>query len=682
MKQPRITRGSDFALALLCAFLLCACGSEPDGSDPSMGADAESAAAEQSARKPLPAPNPNRNAYFGDLHVHTLFSFDAFVFGARATPDDAYKFARGEPIKHPDGRDLQLSRPLDFLAVTDHALYLGIGPEMSDPGTELGAHELAVQLRQIDGADDRIVFFQTLVSTLWGDQTDQQDSLLDLNLTRNTWQRIQDSAERHNDPGAFTTFIGYEYTASGPEFENLHRNVIFRGSEAPELPFSTLDSADPEDLWAWMDNLRDQGIESIAIPHNSNGSNGWMFQLTNLAGEPFDRAYIERRRRNEPLVEITQVKGTSDTHPLLSPNDEWADFEIMPIRVASTLPSQPEGSYVREAWLNGLAMGESTGLNPYDFGVIGSSDSHNGAGSFQEKPYWSKTGLTDATPTLRGVVPLTLNEQADYGRTIADSDVGIAALNEPGNSEVYLPSFARFWGASGLAGVWAESNTRGHIYDAFRRKETFATSGPRIPVRFFAGYGIDEQIIATPDPVAAAYAVGVPMGADLLPEGDTAPAFFVWALQDTNSAPLQRIQIIKGWVQDGQAQERVFDVACSDSDQVNLANHRCPDNGANVDMSTCEITREKGATELSAVWRDPGFVPGQRAFYYARVLENPKCRWSTHDAVTAGFGPRPDIYATVQDRAWSSPIWYRPAATEPAVEAAEPAEEEPDGATG
>jgi hypothetical protein len=396
----------------------------------------------------------------------------------------------------------------------------------------------------------------------------------------------------------------------------------------------------PEDLWDWMDAQRADGNESLAIPHNSNGSNGWMFEGTYFQSDkPIDAAYAEQRMRNEPLVENTQVKGTSDTHPLLSPNDEWANFEIMPIRVASTLASQPNGSYVREAYLNGLLMEAEKGFNPYKFGVIGASDTHNAAGSFEEDNYWSKTGLMDIEPYLRGSVPLP---------------------DSPADAPEYAQGASQYWGASGLAGVWAESNTRDSLYDAFRRKETFSTSGPHIKVRFFAGFGLDAELADADNAVAKAYAGGVPMGSDLVRDGDKAPAFYLWASRDADTQNLQRLQIIKGWIEDGQAQEQVFDVACSDGLSVDPTTHRCPDNGAQVDITDCSVTPDKGDAEMATVWQDPGFDANQSAFYYVRVLENPSCRWSTYDAIRAGVTPRPDMQAVIQDRAWSSPIWFVP----------------------
>ncbi|MEJ2089663.1 MAG: DUF3604 domain-containing protein, partial [Gammaproteobacteria bacterium] len=344
-----------WVLALVLLASACEEQAKPEASSaqPSEPPATETAAPDASPTSATIAVNPERNAYFGDLHLHTRFSFDAFIFGTRTNPDDAYRFAEGEAIPHPAGFDMQLAAPLDFLAVTDHAAYLGMVAEMNDPTTKAGQHEAAKLVQQATTAESRRAAFQALGDYFRGGKG---GDLLDLGVVRSAWQSIIEAAERHNDPGTFTTFIAYEYTSSGSERENLHRNVIFRGSEAPDLPFSRLDDTNPESLWQWMDGLRARGIESLAIPHNSNGSNGKMFEMTNWAGDPIDAAYAELRLRNEPLVEITQVKGTSDTHPLLSPNDEWADFEIFPYRIATTLPSQPPGSYVRDAYLRGLRL--------------------------------------------------------------------------------------------------------------------------------------------------------------------------------------------------------------------------------------------------------------------------------------------------------------------------------------
>ncbi len=614
------------SLAILLVLALACADDAPDRADPAGDPAAASEAAESRSI---------RNAYFGDVHVHTKYSFDSYIFGTRNDPDDAYRYAKGEPLTHAAGIEMRLKAPLDFLAVADHATYLGMFEEMDNPDSAVGQHALSVALRSAATPADRSAVFQEVLPRERGYV--DPDDLLDLGIVKSAWQKIVEAAERHNDPGNFTTLIAYEFTAGGPRGENLHRNVIFRDSNVPGIPFSRLDARNnPELLWDWMDEQRAQGIDSLAIPHNSNGSDGWMFALTDRAGDPIDEAYAEQRMRNEPLVEVTQVKGTSDTHPLLSPNDEWADFGIMERTIGSDNPSQPQGSYVREAYLNGLAMEEEQGFNPYRFGLIGSSDTHNAAGSFEEDNYWSKTGLLDIRPEQRGSVP-----REDTGE--------------------YDDPTRQYWGASGLAAVWAESNTREDIFRAFQRKETFATTGPRMRVRFFAGYDLDEDTLDGDDGIASAYADGVAMGGDLTADGtQRAPRFLVWALRDPTTDPLDRLQVIKGWTEEGAHQEKVYDVACSAESTVDGDSHRCADNGATVDLTTCSTHEGQGASELEALWEDPHFDPNQRAFYYVRVLQNPTCRWSTWDAIRSGVPPKPGLPATIQERAWSSPIWYVP----------------------
>jgi len=632
-------RWINWMAVVLASLVLAACADEPAKQETAKvpAGEADSPVTQQAPVQDQPV--TTRQALFGDLHIHTQLSFDAFIFGTRSTPDSAYEYAKGAAIDHPSGFKMRLKAPLDFLGVTDHAMYMGMLPAMDDPDTTPGKHPIAVGIREAANAQERVAAFQAMFPYL-RKQLEGPDDLLDPSVVRSAWETTVASAERHNDPGRFTTFVAYEYTASGSERENLHRNVVFRDAP-PEIPFSSMDSTNPEDLWAWLDAQRDAGIEGLAIPHNSNGSDGLMFELAQTDGSPFDPAYAEKRMRNEPLVEVTQVKGTSETHPLLSPNDEWADFELMEVKVATTIPSQPQGSYVREAYRHGLELEAESGFNPYKFGLIGSSDTHVGAGAFDEDNYWSKVGIVDGTAVLRGSVPLP--EPDAEGNRYVGGDIA---------------SF-QTWGASGLAGVWAEENTRESIYDAFRRKETFATSGPRLQVRFFAGFDIAAGLSST-GRINRLYATGVPMGGDLLGQGDSAPEFFLWATRDAHSAPLQRLQIIKGWVNEGESQEQVFDVACADGLEVDPVTHRCPDNGATVDISDCSISENLGAAELEAVWTDPGFDPAQRAFYYVRGLENPTCRWSTWDAVRAGVAPREGLHPTIQERVWSSPIWFVP----------------------
>ncbi|MEL7130595.1 MAG: DUF3604 domain-containing protein, partial [Pseudomonadota bacterium] len=480
-------------------------------------------------------------------------------------------------------------------------------------------------------------------------------------VVRSAWADTIASANRHNAPGKFTAFVAYEYTSAGGIRDNLHRNVIFKGDRAPSLPFSRMDSPNAEDLWTEMEAWRADGMDSIAIPHNSNGSGGRMFQRTYYDGTPIDSAYVETRMRNEPIVEITQVKGTSETHPALSPNDEWAGFEIMPYKIATNVISEVEGSYVRDAYRRGLELADQGVGNPYKFGLIGSSDSHVGAGSFDEDNYWSKVGIIDATAELRGSIPgQGINQSTSVNTTEPESAAKIRT--QDGSGRTYRDTYYHTWGASGLAGVWAEENTRDSLFEAMRRKETFATSGPRIRVRFFGGAGLRDLSMDETDYLTSAYADGVPMGGDLYGSDEAdAPVLHAWALRDPLDAPLQRVQIVKGWAgEDGMTEEKVFDVICSDGLAVNPETHRCPDNGALVNLADCSISDDVGADELKTNWVDPDFDPDQAAFYYVRVLQNPTCRWSTYDALRAGVEPRRNIAATIQERAWTSPIWYTP----------------------
>ncbi len=575
----------------------------------------------------------NRKVLFGETHLHTLLSFDSYIFGNRNTPDDAYRYAKGETITHPAGFEMTLSEPLDFQSVTDHAIYLGMLPAMHNPKLKVSKHPISLEMRKAKTQQERILAFQKLFPYL--NKSDKKDDLVDSEVMKSAWAEIIETTNRHNEPGKFSTLIGYEYT-SGPENQNLHRNVFFRGDKAPSLPFSRIMSANPEDLWAWMDGLRENGMDSIAIPHNSNGSNGLMFMTKKWDGSPMDMDYAETRMRNEPIVEMTQVKGDSETHPLLSPNDEFADFETMPFRIGNWTESKPDGSYVRQAYLRGLEMAAQGKGNPYKFGMIGASDTHVGAGAFDEHNYWSKIGLVDSNAELRGSVPLK-------------------KPNEEGGK--YNINNFHTWGASGLAAVWADENTREDIFDAMRRKETYATTGPRIKLRFFASADFSRNIENKTDMVKRAYKQGVSMGGDLTVKGRRSPEFLVWAMRDARSFGLQRVQIVKGWLKEnGKSAEKVFDVACAGGKKPGR-DHRCPDNNAKVDLKTCDVSADTSANELKTVWSDPEYKKGQQAFYYVRVLENPSCRWSTWDALRAGVPPRPGLDATLQERAYSSPIW-------------------------
>ena len=653
-----------------CLWLM-ACSPEPSqapGPGPGEADGVQTASAVPEA--PLPEPNPLRDAWFGDLHVHTRYSMDAYLFGTRANPDEAYRFARGAGMTHASGFEMRLPDALDFYAVTDHAMFLGMFAAINDPTTEISRRPASQPLVGMDTPEERAAAGEVLMALIT-EPAGKVDGFIDRDVMRSTWSDIVAAADRHYEPGRFTTFVGYEYT-SMPGLQNLHRNVIFRGGSAPDIPFSMLDSMNPEDLWAWMDRARADGYEALAIPHNSNGSNGQMFRPAYFDDTPLDAAYAETRMRNEPLVEVTQIKGTSETHPLLSPNDEWANFEILPFRVATQILSNISGSYAREALIRGIGFERDQGFNPFRFGFVGASDTHNASYAGDESDYYAKLATWDATPELRASVPREATPEdgpLDVHRcpeTVpsalsGESDESVVQVWCGADADRFTQTDNTFFSAAGLAGVWAQENTRESIYDAFRRKETFGTSGPRIRVRFFAGYGLEGVAADAPDMVERADAGGVPMGGDLAGRAEGAPTFLVQAARDARGAPLQRAQIVKGWIEEGAAREQVFDVACSDGGVGDAETHRCPDNGAEVILADCSVSADVGAAQLAASWQDPTFDPTRHAVYYVRVLENPTCRWSTWDALRAGVAPRPDFPATIQERAWTSPIWYTPA---------------------
>ena len=546
-----------------------------------------------------------------------MYSVNSFLRrNHRATPDDAWRYAKGEAISHPRGGQVKLSGPpLDFLAVTDHADFMGAALPV------LGLADDSPRGYPVSGAVRRAV--ARLVKSGRLDE-----------VRRRAWRRTVEAAERHNEPGRFTTFIGYEW-AFHLHGGNLHRHVVFGGADAPALPFGPRYARGPEDLWDWLDRQRESGIDALAIPHNMDKSRGLAFPETGWTGRRIDRAFAEKRLRNEPVVEIVQEKGVSETHPLLSPDDEWAGFQTF--RYYDGRES-PVGDYYRAGLKRGLAIERRIGVNPYRFGAVGGSDSKLGAGAFEEDNFFKSR--------------------------LEPHERGSAYPEGRGGWEGYRTPRVATHGSAGLTGIWAEENTRAALFRALRRRETFATSGPRLRVRLFAGFGLAQRLGRAgngPDPVAAGYAHGVPMGGTLTGAGGPAPDFFVQAVRDPRSGRLQRAQIVKGWLDgDGEAHERVFDVACSDGLAPDPASHRCPGNGARVDLADCSVSRDRGAEELRAVWTDPDFDAGQPAFWYLRVLENPSCRWSTWDAVRAGVEPNPVLPATIQERAWSSPVWYAP----------------------
>jgi hypothetical protein len=581
-----------------------------------------------------------RHVFWGDLHIHTSFSYDAYTMGTRAMPEDAYIYAKGGTIQHAVGYPIRLSRPLDFAAVTDHSEFLGVPRYQAEQ-----AGEEEFKLRRILESGNRLRItvnnLYTVLTKMRNNATREAsfggDQYRDVSLA--AWKEIVATAERHNEPGRFTTFIAYEWT-SMPNDENLHRNVVYRSSLAPEFPISSLISENPEDLWESLDEQRGQGMEMIVIPHNANVSNGRMYASAKFDGSRMNSDYAEKRMYNEPISEIFQVKGQSETHPILSVDDEFADFDRYDQLLATSGdPSDPKGSYARDALRTGLEMSARSGFNPYRFGVIGSSDSHNASSSVEEDNYHGKLPLQDGTAGLR---------------------LGTSTILPEG----VLPT--TFWGAAGLAGIWAEENTRDALFEAMRRKETYATSGPRISVRFFGGWRYDASIVDAPNRLERAYAEGVPMGSTIAwtdapdeNDADPAPRFLVIAAKDPRGAHLDRIQIIKGWVDDGsESHEKIFDIAASPGRDIDPEAYRADPVGSSVDVADASYTNTIGAALLETLWTDPEFDPSIEAFYYARVIEIPTPTYKAYDAKALGV-PAPEP-ATHQERAVTSAIWYEP----------------------
>jgi hypothetical protein len=622
-----------FVLAIqLAPALNVAAAAAPTTPVPQPRAAADPAAAAPQAPADMPQSNPDRDVFFGQTHVHTSWSLDAYVIGNTITgPEEAYQYAMGEPIKHPGGYEVKLARPLDFQGVTDHSEYVGMVRLANDPTSPISKLPIAAKLK-VNKPEDIPVVFGFMVSSLTKNQpiTD----LLKPDVLATVWQKYQQIADKHYKPGRFTTFVSYEWT-SAPKSANMHRNVFFRDSKkVPAAPFTAIDSQQVEDLWAWMDGQRKAGNELLAISHNANLSDGNMFPTdVDSKGRAIDAAWAQQRLDNEPLSEIHQLKGTSETHPQLSPNDEFSDYEIMSFLIGvENSTSKLDGSYFRQAYQNGMAMQEARGYNPYKFGVVGASDSHNTVASYVQSDYHGGHATLDGTPEAR-----------------------LAGKIELGMEVLKLST-------SGLAGVWAEQNTRESIFDGMRRKETYGTSGVRIKVRLFGGWDFKEQVLNQTDWVKTAYRDGVPMGGDLLPRKGGAPTFIVWAMKDPDDANLDRIQIIKGWTKGGKNFEHVYDVAWSDGRKPDKTG-KVPAVMSTVDVKNASYTNTVGAVELKKVWRDPDFDPALHAFYYVRVLQIPTPRWSTYDAKKLGMAPPTRVSPTVQERAWTTPIWYSPVAS-------------------
>jgi hypothetical protein len=616
------------ALALAVLFTAGACGGEAADEVRPPEQSAGGSHAETEAR---PGPNPLKNAYFGETHLHTAYSLDAFIGGARLEPDGAYRFAKGEDVTL-YGKPHNIGRPLDFAALSDHAEYLGEMYSAINPGAPGHDLEEYEELRNLQSLDDRRAWFEKyVVENNRGDNPQHPPFWQGFETTKSAWQIAVETADKHNDPGRFTALIAFEWS-SAPAGANLHRNVIFRGSQVPDMPMSSYEIPREEALWDWMAGLEADGMELLAIPHNSNASKGLMFPAVDVAGNPIDTEYAERRQYFEPLIEMMQIKGNSEVHKEFWAADEFSDFENATSLSKFSGRAIEARNFVRQGLKQGLAFEQSLGANPFKYGFIGGTDNHNGAPADVTESNWPGShGPEDGSVEAR--------RTGEVGGWAESRDLN------PGS----------------LAAVWAEENTRASIYDAMRRKESYVTSGPRIQVRLFGGWDYPDTAHQRDDMIALGYQGGVPMGGDLTaaPRGK-APKFIAWAVKDPINGNLDRIQIIKGWVDaEGNTHEAIYDVAWSDGREKG-SDGKLPPVGNTVDLTTAEYTNTIGDTELSAVWTDPDFDPSQMAFYYGRVIEIPTPRWSTYDAVRAGLPLLEDVPATIQERAWTSPIWYTP----------------------
>ena len=593
---------------------------------------------------------PNR-VFFGDTHLHTSYSTDAGMFGNILGPDAAYRFAKGETVTSSTGVPARLHRPLDFLVVADHAENLGLAPLIAESDKRLLANAWGKKVHDLTKAGKVDEAY-----AMWGAAiTERKDPLTGIEgLMASMWQRITRAADEHNDPGLFTALIGFEWTST-PGGSNLHRNVVFRDDREKAdqiIPISAYDSEDPEDLWRWMANYEEKvGGRVFAIPHNGNLSNGLMFDSVTLTKKkPLDRDYAERRRKWEPIYEVTQIKGDGESHPLLSPNDEFADFEIWDkgsfaaAKEKDMLPRE----YARQALKQGLAYQQKLGANPYQFGLVGSTDSHTSLATTGEDNFFGK--VTAVEPSAD---PIRFEEKIT------------GYLPDPQGRDYAIRHYQA--SASGLAAVWARENTREALWDAMARREVYATTGTRPIVRVFAGFDFTEGDLNRSDFARHGYEKGVPMGGELK-RSKQAPTFLVRALRDPDGANLDRIQIIKGWLDaSGKTHERIYDIAVSGGRRIGADGRAKQPVGNTVNVENATYTNAIGDPFLQAYWQDPDFNPDQNAFYYVRLLEIPTPRWTTYDAKYFGLKRPEDVPASIQERAYTSPIWYTPNAEKTAA---------------
>ena len=597
---------------------------------------------------------------FGDTHLHTSYSFDAYLNkNHTADPDTAYRWAKGTPVIHPFNRSrVKIRTPLDFLVVSDHAELMGVIRATSN-GTaqeeDMGLYGnlkrwvynkiMAYAIEKGTGSSIFVKILPNINTVPGGDPVQDPANLLPdspfgdtLKTETTAWHEIVDAAERHNDPGNFTSLIGWEWS-SIPVGSNLHR-IVFTpdgGDKAKQfVPYGSDQSQYPEDLWQWLAETRDRtGARFIAIPHNSNISKGYMYGKTTLKGEPITAAYAQQRIAWEPISEATQIKGDSETHPSLSPQDEFADFETYThyIQQEKQAYAATPADYIRSGLKRGLAIEQAVGVNPYRFGLIGSTDSHSGLASAEEDNFWGKFARDSTPETKRSEDSIGGNRPTGWSMS-----------------------------ASGLAAVWAKGNTREEIYAAMQRQEVYATTGTRLQVRLFAGWNFSPEDARSQALAEIGYAEGVPMGGRLSRNLDpqSAPKFLMHALKDPNDANLDRVQVVKGWIDNaGKEREKVYNAAWSGDRELDGIG-KLPAVGNTVDLATAHYTNSIGATELSTVWTDPDFNPEQAAFYYVRVLQIPTPRHSLYDAIALQMPVPEEGPATVQERAYTSPIWYQP----------------------
>jgi hypothetical protein len=578
---------------------------------------------------------------WGNTHLHTVNSFDAGIMGTRVEPEDAFRLARGEQVVSTTGVPAKLSRPLDFLVVSDHSDYMGLPDALQAGAPELLADPVGKEIYTAynDKNGGSFALFNRFIT----DISTGKPSLTAPALAKSAWQHAVSAAEKYNEPGRFSAFIGYEWSST-PGGDNLHRNVIFRdGAEKAlkVLPFTTFESQDPEKLWQWLSDYQQKtGGQVLAIPHNSNLSGGLMFADRTFGGKPLDRAYAERRARWEPVAEITQSKGDSETLPVLSPDDEFANFERWDkTNIMGSKDDKPEDqpfNYLRPSLTRGLAYEARIGVNPFKLGFVGGTDSHTGLTTVDADNFFGMTPSGEPSP----------------GR--------LTAASLKSDMKVKLPSVAEV-DSSGLSAVWAPENTRTAIFDALRRKEVYATTGPRITVRVFAGWDFKPADAGRSDFASFGYAHGVPMGGDLsAAHKGQVPTLVIQAAKDPEGANLDRVQVIKGWVDaSGGTHEKVFDVAWS-GDRKPGSDSKLPAVGNTVDAKTASYSNSIGAAAFDNAWTDPAFDPTERAYYYIRVIEIPTPRWTTYDAVRFGAEAPKNLPASVTQRAYTSPIWYAP----------------------